>query len=140
MQAEVKHCDIAARKEEQFVIDGFEIDETAPTEEDLQDLEDAAVSEETSSMLAQADELIAHETPEPVVIPEPVEITLPEPEIPEEETEDAPEEVCETEETSAADPDEAEESTETVQDEPIEAQPEIPAIECQLPIPLPKPP
>jgi len=117
-------------EEKQFVIDGFEIDETAPTEDDLQDLQDAAVSEETSSMLAQADELIAHETPEPVVIPEPVEITLPEPEIPEEEIEDAPEEAGELEEeTSAADPDEAEESTETVQDEPIDAQPEIPAIE-----------
>ena len=106
--------------EEQFIIDGFEIDETAPSEEDLQDLEDAAVTDETSVMLAQADELIAHETPDPVVIPEPMEITLPEPEI----TEEAPEETaeaegCEPEEKpSAAEPEETEAIAEEVQDNP----------------------
>lgn len=52
-------------------------DETQPgmDEEDLV-LED--VSEEVSEILNQADELLAHPTPEPVVAPEPVEITLPE--------------------------------------------------------------
>ncbi len=90
-------------EEEQFVIEGFEIDETAPTEEDLPDLEDAAVSDETSAMLAQADELIAHEIPEPVVAPEPVEITLPEPVVPDQATEENPEEEAgESEDENAA--------------------------------------
>lgn len=96
-----------ASTEDQFVIDGFEADETAPSEEDLQDLEDADVTDETSIMLAQADELIAHEAPAPVVVPEPVEITLAAPEAPEEEAEaeetaaeeEAPE--AETDETAA---------------------------------------
>jgi len=78
-----------AESEEQFVIDGFEADETAPTEDDLQVLDSAAVSDDTSAMLAQADELIAHETPDPVVVPEPVEIILPEPEATEEEAKEA---------------------------------------------------
>lgn len=93
--------------EEQFVIDGFEMDETAPSEEDLQDLEDAAVTDETSVMLAQADELIAHETPDPVVVPEPMEIALPESEITEEEQE------------------------ETAEAEESESEEEIPAVEAE---------
>ncbi|MBQ8769095.1 MAG: fibronectin type III domain-containing protein [Oscillospiraceae bacterium] len=106
--------------EEQFVIDGFETDETAPSEEDLQDLEDAAVSDETSVMLAQADELIDHETPGPVVVPEPMEITLPEPEMPEE----TPEETTETEDSApeeeppAAEPEEAAETEDDAQADP----------------------
>lgn len=54
-----------------------EEDETQPgmDEEDLV-MED--VSEEVSDILNQADELLAHPTPDPVVAPEPVEITLPE--------------------------------------------------------------
>lgn len=102
-------------EEEQFVIDGFEIDETVPSEEDIPDLQDAPVTEETSEMLAQADELIAHETPDPVVVPEPVEITLPEVETSEEPTEETTEEATEdtaevAEEASA----EAEETESTV--------------------------
>ncbi len=54
-------------------------DETAPNEENTADLEDAPLSEETSQMLAQADELIEHTLPEPVVAPEPVEVPMPEP-------------------------------------------------------------
>lgn len=41
--------------------------------------EELGVSEEVSQILAQADDLIAHEAPEPVVAPEPVEITIPAP-------------------------------------------------------------
>lgn len=54
-------------------------DETAPTDESAVDIADSEVSEETSQMLAQADELIAHETPDPVVAPDPIEIPMPEP-------------------------------------------------------------
>ena len=58
-------------------------DETLPDEENVQDLEDSQVSEETSAMLAQADELAAMEIPEGVVVPEaklPEEEPAPEPE------------------------------------------------------------
>ena len=52
-------------------------DETQPgmDEEDLV-MED--MSEEISDILNQADELLAHPTPDPVVAPDPVEVTLPE--------------------------------------------------------------
>jgi len=109
--------DEEAYSEEQFVIDGFELDETAPTEEDLPELEDAAVTDETSAMLAQADELIDHETPGPVVVPEPVEITLPEPEAP---AEDEAEEEAEEE---AAEPEEAPASAEEDTDAAVAAAP-----------------
>ncbi len=74
-------------EEEQFVIECFEADETAPGEADIADLEDASVTDDTSAMLAQADELIAHEIPDPVVVPAPKPIVLPEPEVPEQEPE-----------------------------------------------------
>lgn len=74
---------------EQFVIDGFQIDETHP-DEDTAELVDATLSEEVSQMLAQADELIAHKTPDPVVAPEPVDIPIPPPIVLEEEPEETP--------------------------------------------------
>lgn len=42
------------------------------------------VSEEVSRILAQADDLIAHETPEPVVAPEAIDVPMPDPILPEE--------------------------------------------------------
>ena len=54
-------------------------DETAPSTESGDDLADAEMSDEVNFMLSQADELIDREIPEPVVIPEPGEITLSEP-------------------------------------------------------------
>ncbi len=62
--------------------------------------EELGVTEEVSHMLAQAENLIAHETPEGVVAPEPVEITVPAAE--EEEPEEA-EEIPAAEEESPAD-------------------------------------
>ncbi|MBE6933727.1 MAG: hypothetical protein E7462_01555 [Ruminococcaceae bacterium] len=57
---------------------------------------EAEESDETQEILAQADDLIAHQLPDPVVAPEPIEVTLPvvEADAPEEENpdEDAPEE------------------------------------------------
>ncbi len=70
-------------------------DETAPTEETSEDIEDTVLTQEVTEMLAQADELIAHPTPEPVVAPEPVEIPMPEPivpEVPEEAPQELPQE------------------------------------------------
>lgn len=52
-------------------------DETAPGEEDARDVQDTDLSSETSSMLSQANDLLAHETPEGVVVPEPKEIPVP---------------------------------------------------------------
>ncbi len=76
---------------EQFIIDGFEEDETAPTVDDAAALTSAELSDEVNAILAQADELIAHKAPDPVVAPEPVEIPMPEPIVIEEETDESAE-------------------------------------------------
>ncbi len=55
------------------------LDETVPTEETSQELDDAVLTDEVTAILAQADELIAHPLPDPVVAPEPIEIPDPEP-------------------------------------------------------------
>lgn len=60
-------------------IDRMVSDETAPTEESTSGLDNTPVSQETSDMLALADDLIAHETPEPVVAPERIEVPVPKP-------------------------------------------------------------
>ncbi len=92
-------------------------DETVPTEETSSDLDDAVVTEEVTEMLAQADELIAHPTPEPVVAPEPVEISMPEPIVPE--PEEIPEEASAEPSEEAPAPAEEQASPETeIVDEP----------------------
>ena len=60
-----------------------------PSEEEAS-AEDEEKLEETAQILAQADDLIAHQLPDPPVAPEPIEVTLPDPEeitleVPEEE-------------------------------------------------------
>lgn len=54
-------------------------DETAPDPDAGDDLVEAPMTEEVSSMLAQADELISRKLPDPVVVPEAPEIPMPEP-------------------------------------------------------------
>jgi serine/threonine protein kinase len=54
-------------------------DETVPQDDDLDDFEYDDLSDDASDILSLADELIAHETPEPVVAPEPIDIPIPEP-------------------------------------------------------------
>ena len=54
-------------------------DETAPSEENTVSLEDTPVTDEVAQMLAQADDLIAHELPEPVVAPAPIDVPIPPP-------------------------------------------------------------
>lgn len=56
----------------------LESDETEPAEED-EPLTAEELSEDTADILSQADELIAHEAPEPAVAPEAIEIPMPEP-------------------------------------------------------------
>lgn len=51
-------------------------DDTEPSAEEKGD-ENIPITEEVSDMLNQADELIAHETPAPVIPPEPVDVQLP---------------------------------------------------------------
>lgn len=75
-----------------------------------------ALSDEVADILSQADELLAHETPEPVVVPEAVEIPMPEPISPEPEVTKA----------EPAEEDDAEPETieEEVSDQPLEEIPE----------------
>ncbi len=73
---------------EQFVIEGFLFDDTHDEEAAAQ-LGDEVISEEVSEMLAQADDLIAHKAPDPVVAPDPIDVPIPAP-IPTEPEEEAP--------------------------------------------------
>lgn len=53
-------------------------DETAPDETDAEEYSEVEMSEEVSSMLAEADDYISHEAPEGVVVPIAIPITVPE--------------------------------------------------------------
>ena len=108
--AEVDTEDIPAEAEapaeddDQFMIEGFLSDETTPSEESSEGLE-TEVSEEVSAILDQADDLIAHKVPDPVVAPEPIDIPIPEPISAEPEE---PEEIAEEPETAEETPAEPE--------------------------------
>lgn len=54
-------------------------DDTVPSDELSEELDYNQISLETSDILAQADELLSHKTPEGVVAPEPVFVSIPEP-------------------------------------------------------------
>ena len=56
------------------------------TEDQLANAEE--LSEDTAGILSQADELIAHEAPEPAVAPEPIDVPIPEPIVLEDEEEE----------------------------------------------------
>lgn len=71
-------------------LDILTADETAPSEENAASLQDTPVTDEVAQMLAQADDLIAHELPEPVVAPEPIDVPIPPPIILETEVEEEP--------------------------------------------------
>ncbi len=95
-------------------------DETAPDSEDGE-IDYHEISDEVSDMLVQADELIAHEAPEPVVQPEPIDVPIPPPIEPETmadetpiESEDSQEEPPESEKTEETD-----ELEENVEDEDV---------------------
>lgn len=93
----------------------LENSETDP--EDAQaDLAPEELSEDTADILSQADELIAHEAPEPAVAPEPIEIPMPEPIVPEK---DEPEETAQesTEETPVEEEPSEEEVPDTIDED-----------------------
>ncbi len=94
-------------------------DETQPSEENTQALEDTPLTEEVNEMLAQADDLIAHETPDPVIPPDPIDVPIPPPITDEAEEAPAPQEPEPAEE--ALPEEEAEEAEEDA------VQPELPS-------------
>ena len=106
-------------------------DDTAPDADNVETVEYAELSDETSDMLALADELIALEMPEPVVAPEPIDVPMPAPIVLDDEPEDTEEDVAEpvaavvaTEEPTAEMA--AEETTESPEETPEEPkEPEI---------------
>lgn len=102
--------------------------EEAEAEETLEEAaEEVQTEENVDEMLAQADELIAHETPNPVVAPDPIDVPIPpmiepEEETPEEEpavaTEEQTAEECNEEaETAAEDAETAAEDVEAAAEE-----------------------
>ena len=105
------------------------------SEEELGDVSYEQISVEVSDMLSQADDLIAHPTPDPVIPPEPVEVTIPqEPEI------------SDIEETqlidldgSAADPQPVDDGAAQDEDDQMSAPPEQTEEDDEENIPTPKP-
>ena len=97
--------------EELAFMDSLESDEVEPGEDAEEVLENAAISEEASAILAQADELATLEVPEPVVVTAP-QLS--------EEEEPAAEEASETQPESESEPDpEDEDDSEDEVDIPI---------------------
>ena len=123
-------------------------DDTAPDSDTAESVEYTELSDETSDMLALADELIALEMPEPVVAPEPLDVPIPAPIVLEDEPEEAetepvaPVAVAAEEEASAevpaAEPAETETEPDQEPQEPAateEPQEETPVVEKKrLPI------
>lgn len=115
--------DDTAEPEQLSFVNILEEDETTPSEENTATLEGTPVTDEVAQMLAQADDLIAHELPEPVVAPAPIDVPIPPPIVtepePEEEAEEPAEELMPVEETEKT-AEESETEAEAVQEEPME--------------------
>ncbi|MBO5952554.1 MAG: fibronectin type III domain-containing protein [Oscillospiraceae bacterium] len=60
-------------------MDTLTADDTAPSEETATGVTYQELSSDASDILAHADDLIAHETPEPAVAPDPIDIPMPPP-------------------------------------------------------------
>lgn len=87
--------------------------ETAPSEENTASLQNTPVTDEVAQMLAQADDLIAHELPEPVVAPEPIDVPIPPPIVLESEAEEEVQEPDSEQPPVIPPPNETEEDVET---------------------------
>lgn len=125
-------------------------DETLPGEDTIL-IDYKEVTDEVSDMLAQADELIAHETPEPVVQPEPIDVPVPAPLAPQSESfsEDAPEDESEAPVDEVIQEEAPEDECEDTQEEQLdetddseielkEADDNIEAEDCEEQEPAPK--
>lgn len=101
-------------------IEDIGADETTPGAE-ASEIDYEEVTDEVSDMLQQADELIAHEAPDPVVQPEPIDVPIPPPLKIEEDTEESNEEETPAEDTQ---PEESDENVNDQQDADIQEQAE----------------
>lgn len=103
-------------------------DETDP-EHSEEEIEYDEVTNEVSDMLSQADELISHPTPEPVVAPDPIDIPIPPPIVIEEEEADGVEVAdAEAEDDSDEEPDASDDEVpETDAGEAEDSEEDIPA-------------
>ncbi len=72
-------------------LDEMTSDETAPDDSTVAEAEYDELSDETSDILSQADDLIAHDAPGPVVAPEAIDVPIPPPIVLEDEEPDMPE-------------------------------------------------
>lgn len=73
----------AAEEDKEYsFLDDLVDDETAPDEETAEPVDYDELPDDLTSILAQVDDLIAHETPAPAVAPDPIEIPMPEPIVP----------------------------------------------------------
>ena len=84
-------------------------------EQESSEEESPEVIDETAEILAQADDLIAHQLPEPPVAPEPIEVTLPTPE--ETPAEEEPAEEVTEEEAESKEEESNEETEEVIEEE-----------------------
>lgn len=93
-------------------LDGFSDDETYPENHD-DEIEYDEVSDEVSDILTQADELIAHPAPDPVIPPEKIDVPIPEPIVlePEQAEEEAVEEDADAEPEAHDEPEDAEQDS-----------------------------
>ncbi len=92
-------------------------DEEAELESEVEEIDYDEVSDEVSDILEQADDLIAHQTPDPVVQPEAIDVPIPPPIVEEEENLDGD---ADTEENDDA---QTEEETEESEEETTDAKP-----------------
>lgn len=101
--SEAPKADVSVLTEEELAdlafLDEMASDDTAPNEDSAKDIAYQDLSDETSDMLAQIDELILHPAPEPVVQPEPIDVPFPPPIEPESKQEDGALDTEEAEET-----------------------------------------
>ena len=97
-------------------LDDVTADETLPGE-DSTDVDYDQISVEVSDILNQADELISHPTPDPVIPPEPIEVTLPSEEAETDEAEQADAEDENQESDNDTPAEEAEPQNEPTEDE-----------------------
>ena len=99
-------------------------DETIPDENDA-DVDYGTVSEEVTCILNQADELIAHPAPEPVIPPEPIEVTIPEIPVEEAAIEEQDEENSTDETLTKAEPEQQEDENAAPADDEVTNDPPI---------------
>lgn len=76
---EVAEAPDTKRTGELSFMDEMVSDETAPSEDSIADITYQELSDDASDILSIADDLIAHDAPEPVIAPEPIDVQLPAP-------------------------------------------------------------